>query len=424
MFFSPVVNRPVLYRAMSIKLVHVTTVPLTIKHFLRDQIAYMRRRGLEVVLVSSPDPILDALAAEDALETFRVPMERPISPLRDLLSLFRLVRVFRRLRPTIVHGSTAKAAVLSMLAATVARVPVRFYTVRGLMVETREGTTGLVLRLVEWVTCLAADRVIPVSKSVAAVLSTEGLCSAHKMRLLGHGSSNGVDAETRFSPDRVNEPESANLLQSLGIARNARVVGFVGRIVRDKGVEDLVQAWKQAAISQNVILLVIGEGEPQDPISDACQHILSTDDRIITVPWVNHEEIYLYYHIMDFLVLPSRREGFPNAVLEAAAMERPTIATRATGCVDAVKHGVTGLLVPPRDSEALAHALETYLANPALCKQHGQAARQRVLRDFRQSLIWEALYHEYVAQAQEKGIMKLAATVAAPPVHVGKGDPP
>jgi len=407
---------------MSIKLVHVTTVPLTIKHFLRDQVAYMKQQGLEVVLVSSPGPILDSLAAEDALEAFGVPMSRSISPLSDLLSLYRLMRVFRRTCPTIVHGSTAKAGVLSMLAATLTRTPIRFYTVRGLMSEARNGWTGTVLKMLERLACLAADRVIPVSKSVASRLTEEGLCSKNKIKLLGHGSSNGVDAQRRFNPARTSELERARLLERLGIAANTRVIGFVGRIVRDKGVEDLIRAWEVLARPKDAVLLIIGDREPQDPISDACSRVLESDDRIITVPWVDHEEMYKYYHLMDFLVLPSRREGFPNVILEAGAMERPTVATRATGCVDAVVDGVTGLLVPSRDPFALSAAMQTYLRDRTLCTRHGKAARQRVLAEFGQLHIWEALYQEYLAQTRAKGLTNLVTPGAALGVHTQTGD--
>jgi glycosyltransferase involved in cell wall biosynthesis len=223
------------------------------------------------------------------------------------------------------------------------------------------------------------------------------------MRLLGHGSSNGVDADARFNPARANEEDRANLLKILGIDAGTPIVGFVGRIVKDKGVEDLIRAWKRARGSDKAVLLVIGVKEPQDPISDACLEALQEDTSIIPIAWVDSDLMYRYYNIMDFLVLPSRREGFPNTILEAAAMERPTIATRVTGCTDAVKHGVTGLLVPPGDVDALALAMETYLSNPELCTQHGRAGRQRVLRDFRQPVIWEAIYHEYLIQAHEKG---------------------
>lgn len=389
---------------MNIKLVHVVTVPVTLKHLLWDQMAYMTKSGLHVVAISSPGPMLEEVGSRGNPEVHAVPMSRSISPLTDLVALWRLFRLFRKIRPAIVHGSTAKAAALAMTAATLARVPIKFYTVRGLMTETRSGSARYLLRAVEWWTCFLSDRVFPVSRSVADALTEKSLCSPDKISLLGHGSSSGVDGEGRFSPSRVKKPDREALRRRLGISGHAFVIGFVGRIVKDKGVEHLIQAWQSIRDRFDCFLLIIGQTEAQNPVSVSALEILANDPRIIKVSAVENAEMPCYYSIMNLLVLPSYREGFPNVVLEAAAMEVPTVAARVTGCVDAVENGKTGVLVPPRDVVSLAAAIETYLKDRGLVLQHGRAARERVLRDFQQNAIWEALYQEYMLHVGNKGL--------------------
>ncbi len=407
---------------MGITLVHVVTVPVTLKHLLRDQMAYMAKKGLQVVAISSPGPILDELASQDNLDVHAVPMSRVISPFADVVALWRLFRIFRKIRPAIVHGSTAKAAVLAMTAATLARVPIRFYTVRGLMTETRTGSARFLLKAVEWWTCFLSDRVFPVSRSVASALLEQGLCSPRKMRLLGQGSSNGVDAEDRFNRGRINQSDSHELRKRLGISDDAFVIGFVGRIVKDKGVEDFIQAWQQLKDRHNCFLLIIGHTEPQDPVCATVLEVLENDPRIATIAAVENTDMPYYYSIMDLLVLPSYREGFPNVVLEAAAMEVPTVATKATGCVDAVKDGETGTLVSPKDALALAQAIQAYVEDKELLLKHGRAARRRVLSDFRQTAIWEALHQEYMLQLARKGLVCGTAGQEKPMQASGVGE--
>jgi len=229
------------------------------------------------------------------------------------------------------------------------------------------------------------------------------------MSLLGRGSSNGVDAEVRFNPSRETKSDSEELRRKLEIPDHTFVIGFVGRIVKDKGVEELIQAWQTIRDRFDCFLLIIGHTEAQNPVSAVTLEILEKDPRIVTAPVVENKRMPSHYNLMDLLVLPSYREGFPNVVLEAAAMEVPTVATTVTGCVDAVKDRETGALVPPRNSLALAQALETYLENDDLLSKHGRAARERVLRDFQQVAIWEALYNEYMLLLSQKGLAHATA---------------
>ena len=217
-----------------------------------------------------------------------------------------------------------------------------------------------------------------------------------RLRVLGNGSSNGVDAGTRFNPSTVEASDIADLRRELKIPDDCKVIGFVGRIVNGKGIVELEGAWRKLQKqSPEVYLMMIGPTEPQDPVPADVIGSIRRDPRIIHVDYVPNDKMPLYYALMDHLVLPTYSEGFPNVALEAAAMERPTIATKVSGCVDAVVDGVTGLIVPARDSDSLAEAMDYYLANPDVKNRHGTAARERALKDYKPEIIWQALYEEY-----------------------------
>ena len=346
------------------------------------QIRYMRDKGFDVEVVSGPGAELDFLARE-GISIHAIKLTRGLSPLGDLRALVSLYRLFARLKPIIVHGSTAKGGPLSMIAAAAAKIPVRIYTLRGLIIQLGSGAMNKIFRALEWLACRCASRVLAVSRSVADIMIREKLCNSDKIKVLGNGSSMGVDAENRFNPGLVDEADIDGLRKQLGIQADATVLGFVGRIVRDKGVVELAAAWRQLRLEyENVFLLMIGPAEPQDPVPAEVLQELRTDPRVVIVDFAQNEDMPLYYRIMDLVILPTYREGFPNVALEAAAMELPVLATRVTGCVDAVIDGVTGTLAPARDSGALANAMRVYMNDDAKRKAHGKAGRQRVSRIF------------------------------------------
>ncbi|MGO9571511.1 MAG: glycosyltransferase family 4 protein [Desulfomonilaceae bacterium] len=395
--------------AISIKnkltLVQVTTVPITLYMFFSGQIAFLSRRGFEFIGVSSPGAELDEFSRTEGVPVHAVPMTRGISPAADLISLIRLWRLFRRIQPDIVHGSTAKAGLLSMVAATLAGVPIRVYTLHGLMIEIREGVARKLLKGMEWIACHCAGQVLAVSRSVADTVVSEGLCPSHKIKILANGSANGVDAEKKYNPKRIDEADRNLYRQELNLGSGAIVIGYVGRLVRDKGIVELASAWTRLRNqSEDTYLLMIGPPESHNPVPPDVLNGLRQDLRVRMIDFVPKEEMPHYYAIMDMVVLPTYREGLPTVVLEASAMGLPVVASEVTGCVDAVLDGVTGTLVAPRDIESLTTAVHTYLENPELRQTHGRAGRERMLREFKPVLIWEALYEEYTCQLQKKGL--------------------
>lgn len=384
-----------------IKLLQITTVPETLS-FLKGQTGYMKARGFEIHALSSPGEFLTEFAASEQVSVHAVKMHRRITPLQDIYAIFQLWLHLLQIRPQIVHAHTPKGGLVGTIGAWLAGVPIRIYHIRGLPFMTATGYKRLLLRWSEKVSCLLANQVLCVSHSIREVAVAE-ICSADKVKVLLGGSGNGVDASGKFNPAQVGEHTRQETRKKYGIPADALVVGFVGRIVRDKGIAELVAAWKTLREEfPDLHLLMVGSFEPQDAVSQDVENLLTSDDRIhLTGIVYNTAPVYA---AMDILTLPTYREGLPNVPLEAAAMELPVVATLIPGCIDAVQDGVTGTLVPPRNAEALAGAIRMYLNDPELRRQHGQVGRDRVLQEFRQEAIWEAVYQEYLQLLQQQGL--------------------
>ena len=402
----------------SIKLVHIMTVPVSLGCFLSGQVGYMKARGFEVFGLSSPGEPLTRFAEREGIQVYDVEMPRRVTPLRDAVALLKLVRLLRRIHPQVVHAGTPKGGLLGMISARVARTPVRIYHMRGLPFLTATGWRRRLLVWSEQVSCRLAHQVFCVSSSMRDLAVSAGLCKSEKIKVLLQGSGNGVDADNRFNPANVSMSSREETRSKYNIPADAAVLGFIGRIVRGKGIVELAEALKSLRTEFPALhLLLVGPIERQDPIPLDVEEALRRDSRVhlIGAEW-NTPPLYA---AIDLLVLPTHREGFPNVLLEAAAMQLPVVATRVTGCVDAVLDGVTGALVPPYDPEKLARAIRTYLKDPELRRRHGSAARKWVLSNFRQEAIWEELYQEYVRWLREKRLpVPTSAPVSAGEIQV------
>jgi len=395
---------------MTPRLLHATTVPMTLP-FVAGHVEEARRRGFEVHVLSSPGAALDTFARDLRVAAHAVPMARRIAPLADLAALGRMVRVMRRVRPTIVDAHTPKAGLLAMMAATLCRVPVRVYHQHGLPLMTATGPKRRLLRVTERVACGLAHQVVCISASLRDVLVSERLCPPGKIEVLERGSIDGVEAERTFNPAGVSPEAAARVRARYRIPPAAPVIGFVGRVVRDKGLVELTQAWRGLRERYpSLHLLVAGPVEREDPIPPDVEQTLRSDPRVHLAGMVH--DMPAVYRILDLLVLPTYREGFGAALLEASAMELPVVATRIPGCVDAVREGETGLLVPARDAEALTAAIRRYLDDADLRRRHGAAGRRRARQDFDPAQVRGALFQVYLRLLGQRGCDDVVARVS------------
>jgi glycosyltransferase involved in cell wall biosynthesis len=342
---------------------------------LTGRLRALRNAGFRVTLISSPGELLDRTAVREGVEAVGLPMQREIAPLADLVSLVRLCWVLWLLKPDVAEFSTPKAGLLGSLASWLTGVPARVYMLRGLKLETSSGIKRTILLAAERTSARLAHVVLCNSESMRAEALSLGIAPAAKMQLLGNGSSNGVDVE-RFSPG------SSDIRNRLGIPNRAKVVGFVGRLTRDKGIPELIEAFDTIAKQEpEAHLLLVGWFDAaEDALEPWTRARIQSHPRIHCTGFV--ADTAPYYRAMDLMVLPSWREGFPNAVLEAAATGLPVITTECTGSRDSVVPEVTGLLIPPGYPEAISEAVLKLLRDPARRWCMGQAARAWVCAHF------------------------------------------
>ncbi len=383
-------------------ILHVTAVPITLSFFV-GQIDYLKAHGFRVGAISSKGRGLDEFCVAQRIECDGVDIARDIAIRSDIVSLWRLCRTFRRRKPDIVHAHTPKAGLVGTAAARFAGVPVVALSVFGLPQMTKRGLSRHLLNLTTWVSCQLADLVWCDSISMKEYLINNKLVVRDKVVVLGNGSVNGVDATHTFSPSIHGTATRIGVRAHYGIQEDAVVVGFVGRIVGDKGMHELIAAWRVLREqSSSLHLLMIGPFESKDPLVPEDETLLRSDPRIHLAGM--RKDVAEHFSAMDIFVMPSYREGFGVTNIEAAAMALPVVATRIPGCVDSVHDGVTGTLVPVRDSAALVAAIRVYLVDPDLRRKHGAAGRERVLREFRQETIWNELRQEYTRLLRTKGI--------------------
>lgn len=363
--------------------VYGVTVGISARWLLKGQLRWMAERCGSVMLVCAPGEETEEVGSREGVEVVELPMRRNPSLIADVVSLWRWIRVIRRVKPDIINVSTPKAALLGGLAGWFWRVPRRIYVVRGLRLEGYSGWPRRLLAAAERVTMAVATDVVFVSRSLAKVARDGGLIGRRRAWLVGNGSSNGVPADALA--ERIGRTDRTQTRRNWGVPADAFVVGFGGRLTVDKGIDTLITAMGDPRLAKNVKLIVVGREEEPGIRSQ----LRGLSDRIVVLP--EQADIAPFLGAIDVLCLPTRREGFPNVVLEAAAAGLPAITTRATGAVDSVIDGKTGWLINVGDAEALVESINQAQASPQLRRDMGEAARQRVLADFRPERIWLGL---------------------------------
>jgi len=373
-----------------LKIVRAATVAVSLDVFCRGLLSELSA-DYDVLALSSPGPELDALGKREGVRTAAVAMRRDISPVADLLSLLRLYRLMRREKPAMVHSMTPKAGLLCMMAARMAGVPVRVHTFTGLLFPTATGWRKHLLKLTDRITCACATHVMPEGEGVRADLVSARI-TRKPMRVLGYGNVRGIDLQHYARTPQV-AAAAARLREDLGIKAGGMVFVFVGRIVADKGVRELVAAFRRIKM-QDAHLLLVGPHEPDhDPLGSATLSAIAGDCRIHSVGL--QRDVRPWLAAADALVLPSYREGFPNVVIEAGAMGLPSIVTDINGSREIIADGRNGIIVPPRDTDALAAAMERLTCDPAERERMADAARPMVAGRYEQTFVRRCLKDFY-----------------------------
>lgn len=377
------------------RIARLATVPYFMVSQLAIQISLLEKSGATITVITSNGSTLDDLRPEQLFSRF-IPVEisRQISLVSDLKALWKLFLIFRQEGFEIVHSTTPKAGLLSSIAAMLAGVPVRLHTFTGQQWLHLRGPKRWVSRWADWVIGGLNTRCFADSESQRNFLVGQRIISGRKLSVIGAGSLAGVDLD-RFDPARFPIQEKTALRQTLGIPNEVPVLLFVGRITTDKGVRELIAAFRELKTRGSPAHLVLAG--PLDPEGRA-EHGISPEDihNVADTHFVGYVKCpEAYMAIADILCLPSYREGFGTVVIEAAAMGIPTVGTNIYGLSDAVVDGQTGILVPPRNSKALAEALARIMRTEDKRLDMGKAARVRVEQYFDARVVTKNLLQEY-----------------------------
>ena len=323
-----------------------------------------------------------------------ISLTRKITPIQDLIAVFSLYRLLVREKPDIVHTHTPKAGIVGMLASFLARVPVRLHTVAGLPLMEAKGIKRVVLNLVEKLTYKFSSKVYPNSYGLKNIILKNKFITEDKLCVIGNGSSNGIDTSF-FDPELFSRKEKKSFKSNLGIEKNDFIFLFVGRIVSDKGINELVAAFEKLSIeNNNVILLLVGPFEEElDPLQEKTLKTIKNNEHIISVGF--QEDVRPYFAIANVLVFPSYREGFPNVVMQAGAMELPSIVTNINGCNEIIVNGENGIIIPVKNTIALKKEMQRLFEDTSLYIKLKLKLRSHIINRYAQDLIWYAILDEY-----------------------------
>ena len=369
------------------KLIRITTVPSSLRSLLKGQHRFMSKY-FEVIGVSGDGDALAEVRQNEGIRTHVVEMTRTITPLKDLKALLKLYKFFKKEKPFIVHTHTPKAGTVGMIAAKLAGVPNRLHTIAGLPLLEKTGVIRKLLNLVEKLTYSCSTLILPNSFKLKRIILTEKFTSASKLKVIGHGSSNGIDTE-HYNIAHVTEKQKEQLRESLNINENDTVFIFIGRIVKDKGINELVAAFNLLTKKHSRCkLLLIGSRENHlDPLLSKTEILIK--ENICIIPTGVQKDIRPYVSISHALTFPSYREGFPNVVLQASCMCLPCIVSDINGCNEIIEDQVNGLIIPAKNSEALESAMIYMIENPEKRLDMIKHSRKRILERYKQEFIWD-----------------------------------
>ena len=372
-----------------LKLIRTTTIPDSFG-LINGQLRYLNEH-FEVIALSGYNEKLEETREREGVRIIGVSMERRISLFKDFTSLIRLYQEFRKEKPTIVHSITPKAGLLTMLAGKVAGVPIRMHTFTGLIFPTQTGVMQKLLIRMDQLLCWAATNIYPEGNGVKQDLIDYKITSK-PLKVIANGNVNGVDLNY-FDPNGVSLENKSLLRCKLNISEDDFVFIFIGRIVGDKGINELVSAFKQM-VNQKCKLLLVGSYESElDPLLPETLHEIDSNPNIIATGY--QSDVRPYFAISDALAFPSYREGFPNVVMQAGAMGLPSIVTDINGSNEIIEEGTNGIIIPPKDVALLKNAMTEIIENKELYQHLKSNARKMITSRYEQRIVWEALLEEY-----------------------------
>jgi len=384
-----------------LKLIRITTVPISLQTLLKGQHRFMSENGFKVIGVSSKGKELTEVSNNESISVIELEMTRVISPLKDLRSLWNFYKLCKKERPLIIHSHTPKAGIVAMLAAKLSGVPIRLHTVAGLPLMEATGTKRKILDFVEKQTYASATKVYPNSKGLYDFILENNYTCKEKLKVIANGSSNGIDT-TFFNLNQIPEQQKIQLQRELNIEPNDFVFIFVGRLVGDKGINELVQVFSKLK-TPNTKLLFVGSLETElDPLLQETLEEMNRNSNIISVGF--QKDVRPYFAVANALVFPSYREGFPNVVMQAGAMELPSIVSDINGCNEIVIEGQNGIIIPVKNSDALLQAMQNMMNNKGYYEKLKENARPMIMERYEQQVVWDALLQEYNSLLSEKGL--------------------
>jgi len=381
------------------KIIRITTVPMSLGGLLKGQLQFMSDY-YEIVGISSKGEVTDGkyileyVSSEEGIRVIPVEMTRKITPFKDLKAVYKLYRIFKNEKPEIVHSHTPKAGTLSMIAARLAGVPHRLHTIAGLPLLEATGARRLLLDGVEKLTYACATKIYPNSYGLNNIVLKNKYTKAKKLKVIANGSSNGIDT-SHFDPELYSKDQNRILQKELNIDPLDIVFIFVGRLVRDKGINELINAFRKLDSQyQNIKLLLVGSYEKElDPVLEDTEKEINKNPNIVSVGW--QSDVRPYFAISDVLAFPSYREGFPNVVMQAGSMNLASIVTDINGCNEIISEGVNGTIIPVKDTESLYLRMEKFTVDKEYKNQLSQTARTIICDNFERQRVWDALLEEY-----------------------------
>lgn len=379
---------------MKPKILRITTVPISLKFLLKGQMLFMSENGFEVIMISSDGAEIQELINTEKCEHEIIPLTRKITPFKDLWAIFKLVILINRHKPDIVHTHTPKAGMIGMISAFLARVPIKIHTVAGLPLMEVKGFKRRILNLVEKLTYGCADKVYPNSQGLKEFILNAKFTKPEKLKVLGYGSSNGIDTSF-FNPNIFGKEERDNIREELGIKSEDYIFIFVGRLVGDKGINELIQAFnKLSLLYESIKLLLVGPYENDlDPLNSETLLLINSNPQIISTGYQN--DVRRFFSVSSALVFPSYREGFPNVVMQAGAMGVPSIVTNINGCNEIIEDKKNGLIINPKSLVELLTAMKAIYLNPNIISNSKKEIREKIIERYERLHFWDKLMVEY-----------------------------